>query len=255
MNNDIRAALERLVRAYDNNEGLPIAEWIATARAALAEPVGEGPSDQEIADVFSQGCRDPSRPYEPPFLGGARAVLAKWGHPAAPPAPEVGEGPSDALVDDLFNRFADSCDEYGLWSMGKEGLRAALTRWARPAAPPPSLKEKALAKTTAILNDPNRALLTEVRETLELNLYALQQLSAPAPVVVPVAVSADVRYEFSVLDGDDCEQAGGSAPTLDDAVREGGHYLGQYNWEWDPHRLELRRVEIIPLPQAGEGEA
>ena len=91
MSSNIRAALERLVSAYDNNEGLPIAEWIAAARAALAEPVGEGPSDQEIADVFSQGCRDPSRPYEPPFLGGARAVLAKWGHPAAPPAPEPGE--------------------------------------------------------------------------------------------------------------------------------------------------------------------
>jgi hypothetical protein len=44
---------------------------------------------------------------------------------------------ADALVDDLFNRFADSCDEYGLWSMGKDGLRAALAGWARPAAPVP----------------------------------------------------------------------------------------------------------------------
>lgn len=32
----IRVALERLVSAYDSNEGLPIAEWIAAARAALA---------------------------------------------------------------------------------------------------------------------------------------------------------------------------------------------------------------------------
>jgi hypothetical protein len=43
------------------------------------------------------------------------------------------------------------------------------------------LVEKALAKTTAILNDPGRALLTEVRETLELNLHALEWFSAPAP--------------------------------------------------------------------------
>ena len=41
---------------------------------------------------------------------------------------------------------------------------------------PPSLKEQALARTDAILNDPNRALLTEVRETLELNRRALEAL-------------------------------------------------------------------------------
>jgi hypothetical protein len=83
----------------------------------------------------------------------------------------------------------------------------------------------------------------------ELDNFMEQQQTAPAPVV-----DADVRYEFSVFDGDDCEQAGDSAPTLDDAIRAGGHYLSQYNREWDPHRLELRRVETIPLPQVGEGE-
>lgn len=41
---------------------------------------------------------------------------------------------------------------------------------------PPSLAEQALAKTEAILNDPNRALLTEVREALELNRRALERL-------------------------------------------------------------------------------
>ena len=40
----------------------------------------------------------------------------------------------------------------------------------------PSLKEQALARTDAILNDPNRALLAEVRETLEMNRRALEQL-------------------------------------------------------------------------------
>jgi hypothetical protein len=55
-----------------------------------------------------------------------------------------------------------------------------------PAAPPAgSLVAKALAKTTAILNDPGRALLTEVRKTLELNLRALEQFSAPAPPAAP----------------------------------------------------------------------
>ena len=41
---------------------------------------------------------------------------------------------------------------------------------------PPSLKEEALARTDAILNDRNHALLVEVREILELNRRALEQL-------------------------------------------------------------------------------
>ena len=93
MSNDIRAALERLVRAYDSNEGLPIAEWIATARAALAEPVGEGPSDEDIHALHQAVFA--SRLYAPPprttaEADFARAILARWGHPAAPPAPQSG---------------------------------------------------------------------------------------------------------------------------------------------------------------------
>ena len=41
---------------------------------------------------------------------------------------------------------------------------------------PPTLKEQAMARTDAILNDPNRALPVEVRETLELNRRALDAL-------------------------------------------------------------------------------
>ena len=41
---------------------------------------------------------------------------------------------------------------------------------------PPSLAEEALAKTEAILNDPSRVLLTEVREALECNRRTLRRL-------------------------------------------------------------------------------
>ena len=51
-----------------------------------------------------------------------------------------------------------------------EDLRSA----RRPK--PPSLKELALARTDAILNNRNHALLTEVREILELNRRALEAL-------------------------------------------------------------------------------
>ena len=47
--------------------------------APQPQPVPEGPSDQEIADVFAEGCIHAGKSGEPPFLGGARAVLARWG--------------------------------------------------------------------------------------------------------------------------------------------------------------------------------
>jgi hypothetical protein len=62
------------------------------------------------------------------------------------------------------------------------------------------------------------------------------------------------RYEFSVLDSDDCEQAGGSAPTLDDAIREGRNYLRQYNQD-GPHKLELRRVLVLDHSEATDDHA
>ena len=51
-----------------------------------------------------------------------------------------------------------------------------MTEQQHAITPPPELVEQALAKTEAILNDPNRALLTEVREALELNRRALERL-------------------------------------------------------------------------------
>ena len=53
--------------------------------------------------------------------------------------------------------------------------RVARLRAARRPKPP-SLAEQALAKTEAILNDPSRVLLTEVREALECNRRTLRRL-------------------------------------------------------------------------------
>jgi hypothetical protein len=62
------------------------------------------------------------------------------------------------------------------------------------------------------------------------------------------------RYEFSVIDSEDCEQAGGSAPTLDDAIREGRNYLRQYSQD-GPHKLELRRVLVLDHSEATDDHA
>lgn len=94
----IRAALERLIARLDETadpDG-PVPAWVdsyCAARAALAgatsPPHAEGePSDQELYDYWiatspELGCADP--------VGFARAVLARWGRPATPPAPVEGE--------------------------------------------------------------------------------------------------------------------------------------------------------------------
>ena len=55
-----------------------------------------------------------------------------------------------------------------------DNLASDLLAARRPK--PPSLAEEALAKTEAILNDPSRVLLTEVREALECNRRTLRRL-------------------------------------------------------------------------------
>jgi len=134
----------------------------------------------------------------------ARAALAE----------PVGDGPTEALVDDLFNRFADSY-QYGLWSMDKDGFRAALARWGTPATPPaPELGEVGDQERLRIMEagirsgymaghndtveacygDPDEfaadnapEILGEVSATFE---AMLAQPPAPAPVmVVPVGVA------------------------------------------------------------------
>jgi hypothetical protein len=209
---NIRALISRMADELDHCRQLltddrrEVHALAAEARAALAaEPVGVGPSDGELRDLWSWSSGQDQGPWPTQYHCFARAALARWGTPATPPAPEPGE--AGELVKWLLT--------YASEEFGPSSDHPDAARITRAAA-------------------------------------LLQPLSAPAPEVVPVA--ADVQYEFSVLDGDDCEQAGGSAPTLDDAIREGQHYLSQYNRAWDPHRLELRSVQVIPLPQVGEGE-
>ena len=78
----------------------------------------------------------------------------------------------------------------------------------------------------------------------------------PVPVSEGLPGAADIHFEFVVSDADYCTQAGGIAPTYAQAVSEGQRYLAQYQQD-GPHTLELRRIEVLPLPaiQGGEVEA
>lgn len=89
---DLRALIHRMADELDryrqilHDDRSPYHPLAVEARAALAQPAPQvdGPSYQELADAFAEGCRDSGKSGEPPFLGGARAVLARWGRPTLP---------------------------------------------------------------------------------------------------------------------------------------------------------------------------
>jgi len=56
----------------------------------------------------------------------------------------------------------------------------------------------------------------------------------------------EVYYEFSVLNDEYCIEAGGTAPTLQQAIDEGRHYFAEYSQDGQ-YTLEVRRVETIPV--------
>jgi hypothetical protein len=117
---DFRALCAELLAAADEYAGMNpymrLDNAMKAARAALAaEPVGEGPSDEELIQLaidtrlyrFQATAGDPVQyeMTEQQVHAFARAVLSRWGGGAAPPAPVVpvavaerlpGEGDCDA---------------------------------------------------------------------------------------------------------------------------------------------------------------
>jgi hypothetical protein len=57
----------------------------AEARAALAQPEPQGPTDEELHDLWDQ--EGPEADFQE-CRRFARAVLAKWGRPAIEPVPQ-----------------------------------------------------------------------------------------------------------------------------------------------------------------------
>ena len=130
----------------DRRQRHPLADH---ARALLAQP-----------RIISRD-RDETGPY---------VVVAESAGSAKPALAEPDGCDFPVCIDD--DSEEGTCSR---WLAGScEGPASAARAARRPQ--PTSLKELALARTDAILNDPNRALLTEVRETLELNRRALEAL-------------------------------------------------------------------------------
>jgi hypothetical protein len=227
----MRAALERLVELHAAGGGWgPIWEdAIAAASAALAQPEWEGPSAADLLPV-----NPPNLPTAVSMLAGAwregvqdgwneaRAALARWGRPTAPPAQEVGAALAD--LENLELAFESSFE----CKVRTSRIRPALLHYA----------------------------------TL------LQQQAAPAPAVVPVAVS---EWEDGFMGGVCVAlatvKAHGDNVIWREIVRSVGvdnalNYAANVNPEdWDLAgfseyaQLELGKDKPLPPPQAGEVQA
>jgi hypothetical protein len=107
-------------------------------------------------------------------------------------------------------------------------------RAARRPQPELTLREKALARTNAILNDPSRALLAEERDVLELNRRALQAADEFAE---------EYKDDLRALADSDSEPAAAPDRPLWDAMRNARLSRNPAIWhECDSIAAELRVV-------------
>ena len=279
MSNDIRAALERLVE-LDNSSIMEDNQWatkhenaIADAIEALAaEPVGEGPSMAAIDEVMEAKRRW--------YALGWQEAVAHWAaRPAAPPAPEAGEGhwsegicgdgaailrdgvmvPIEEVVQalnripatppapltDLAARLiseskpmdpeiAEDLTPEARWDL-YEGPTA-------PPAPEPGEVAELVEELNQIAGSLNDDGFFHSCDQLWRAATLLQQLSAPAPVAVPVAVAERLPGEVDCLD-------------------EGWAWFFNSRVGWrqavlpvSPGFTHWLPAHALPLPQGGEGE-
>lgn len=87
---DFRTLCAELHTALEKHD-LSLAEYrlfgqsAAALRAALAEPESEGPTDEELSDLWSWSAGQDQGPWPTQQHCFARAVLARWGnHPGSP---------------------------------------------------------------------------------------------------------------------------------------------------------------------------
>ena len=133
----IRAALERLVELSEQRAiASAWTDAIAAARAALAEPVAEGPTDEDLYDLADVFNGDP--------VPAMRRALELWGRPAAPPAPEVGEVGELVAALEADAECAE-VEHYDLCNMTADQMRRAAALLQQQAAPAPVVVPVAVA--------------------------------------------------------------------------------------------------------------
>lgn len=256
-------------RSWELKEG-HCSDAMNRAPAALAEPPGEGPSDEDLDAIERQCwiptevCNDAGCEYLPDHRRFARAVLARWGHPATPPAPEPGEvgaavarlmywngkvGNFDATspVARTYTElpqgealYLDEGEPLYLCNQGNTKRQSA-----QEPVPAPEPGEQHVSQSYK-LPEPGEVgeLVARLRSLRSLDCARaatlLEQQAAPAPVVVPVPVAERLPGEG---DCDPQEKVWAWNPVLD-------HWkLSRINRSVHTHWLP---AHAIPLPQAGE---
>ena len=212
----------------------PLARQPVSTPYKLPAPVA--PTDEELFEsavkalgyksIPSDGSCMVAEPCE--LLDFARTVLARWGRPT-PPAPEPGEV---ATIAARLNELAHAVTE---------------ERW----------REFSMRIFAEPLRDAN--LVMSRAATL------LQQLSAPSPAVVPVAVSERLPDSRPESEGGDCDAEGRcwvlmpATPFPNWSLLWKGH-LQPYHSHWLPASAipapsnYIRDKKSRSLHQAGEGE-
>ena len=209
------------------------------ARAALAaKPVGEGPSLRWTENMPpSEDCRYDHCTAETPF----GRFLISWKGWKQFDSPTVDETPWG----DWYGAF-NSVD--AAKAACQKEMDERLARWCRPAAPPApepgELGELVEWIHREAIHGPDA---DEWRRAATL----LQQFSAPAPAVVPVAVSERLPGEG------DCDEEGRSwcytpREDFDGVLIMHSRWILSRPAEIDTHWLP---AHAMPLPQAGEGES
>jgi hypothetical protein len=95
------------------------------ARAALTQPEPQGPTDEELWDLY----QDLGRDFSPTEF--ARTVLARWGTPAIEPVPvsERLPGPADCDAEGLCWWWEPDCEQPEAWCIGLPEYCGSSTHW------------------------------------------------------------------------------------------------------------------------------
>jgi hypothetical protein len=238
-----------------------------------AQPEGEGPS---AADLLS--ANPPKIPtsmamqYRSAWREGvedgwneARAALARWACPATPTTLPVPDHVN--LIGFAFGREpwatwlrSGGCLESAHCELS-DLMLAVLAKRGRPVAPSapevPSAEVKELVAALKEPGDPFPEYRTITSEQADRIAALLQQLSAPAPAVAPVAVSERLPDPRPESEGGDCDAEGRCWWFSPSAC--GAHKIRRRScWTLDSETMEgdthWRPASAIPLPQAGKGE-
>ena len=182
----------RIIKGADGTLHINTAEFVLRrARAALAEPEAEGPSDEDLYDLAEVFNDDP--------VPAMRRALELWGRPAAEPAPEPGpkERPRELQWP---ASVAQGCHEAAAEAESGSPLQQLLVaagdllERGRPAAAQPSDEELLATLNQAVADFPPRHSEAEAMNAVEYPLAlelrkaraVLARWGRPAAAPVPV---------------------------------------------------------------------